>query len=159
MHGWRLWHMAPAQQGTGNIKHYWFVVNFKRWMFIRCHSKHIVFAWTKVSLSLFFPEFLLILWKKTRSPFSFFDRMSCVWWGRSRSIWSAGQATVACWPRTIQGSIHQSHASAQPMILNGNDFPSQISQLGLYCNSDFYPQWALISFITCLPNGSSPLNI
>lgn len=120
-----------------------------------CFSTVIVFTRyihmnQSVDVSLFFPDFLFILWT-TISYFSLFYRGSFVWWVRSRSIWSVGQATVACWPRIIRGSIHQSHASAQRTILNGNDFPSQISQLGLYCNSEFYPQWSLISFITHLP--------
>lgn len=65
-------------------------------------------------------------------------RESCAWWARSRSIWSAGQETVACWPRTIQGSIRQSRVFALPTILNGNDFPSPISRLRLYCNSKHF---------------------
>lgn len=55
---------------------------------------------------------------------SLFDRESCVWWGKSRPLWSACQATVVCWPKTILESIPRSPASAQPLILNGNDFSS-----------------------------------
>lgn len=61
------------------------------------------------------------LWKTT-SSFSLFDRESRASWVRNRSIWSAGRATVACWHRTTPGSILQSPASVQLMILNGNDF-------------------------------------
>lgn len=80
--------------------------------------------------------------KKSGSSFSLFDRESSVWWARSRSIWNAGQATVACWPRTIQGSIHQSPASARPMILNGIYFHSHISSTGTVC--EFKPFHAVI---------------
>lgn len=60
---------------------------------------------------------------------SFFDRESCVWWVRNRSLWSAGQATVACWSRAIPGSFPLSHAFAQLTILNGNNFPVSTSPL------------------------------
>ena len=43
MHGWRLSDVAPAQQGTRNIKHHWSVV--ERCMFARCHCKHSTPAW------------------------------------------------------------------------------------------------------------------
>lgn len=130
---------------------------------VSVNTVHSLNVWPRVflsvlfSLSLFRVSFSCV--KKRRSSFSLSDRESCVWWGRSRSLWSAGQATVACWLRTTPGSIPQSHASAQPMILNGNDFFSQLSQLGLNCNWDFYPQWYFLSFITCLQNSPSPLNI
>lgn len=58
---------------------------------------------------------------KTQSCLFLFDRESCVWWVRSRSIWSAGLAIVACWLKIIPGSTPQSRVSAQLMILNGDD--------------------------------------
>lgn len=80
--------------------------------------------------------------KKSGSSFSLFDRESSVWWARSRSIWNGGQATVACWPRTIQGSIHQNPASARPMILNGIYFHSHISSTRTVC--EFRPFYTVI---------------
>lgn len=140
MHGRRLSDMAPTQQGTGNIKRYRFAVNFKRCMFARRQPKLGVFS---TSLPLFLQESSFKKKKKkSGSSFSLFDRESSVWWARSRSIWNAGQATVACWPRTIQGSIHQSPASARPMILNGIYFHSRISSTGTVC--EFRPFYTVI---------------
>lgn len=123
MHGRRLSDMAPAKQGNSDIKYYWFIVSFRRCMFVCCHCKQSTLGLMHKYGLFFLAEFLSVMQKKTWSTSSLFDRESCAWWARSRSLWSAGQATVACWSRAIPGSFPQSRASAQHMILNGNHFP------------------------------------
>lgn len=124
---YQTWHLHNKVPGILNVID--FAVSFKRCMFARRQPKLGVFS---TSLPLFLQESSFKK-EKSGSSFSLFDRESSVWWARSRSIWNAGQATVACWPRTIQGSIHQSPASARPMILNGIYFHSHISSTGTVC--------------------------
>lgn len=76
-----------------------------------------------------------------------FDRESSAWWARSRSIWSAGQATAACWRRTIHGSTHRSPASAPLMILNGVYFHFHILTTEcLECSTDLIMDLNLFFF-------------
>lgn len=100
-------------------------------------------------------NFLLMkMLEKNQNTFFFMQkRESCAWWVRSRFIWSAGLATVACWLKIIPGSTPQSHASAQPMILNGDEF--------LLCTSLIVPKrdYKYTFLITCFPKSSSTQRI
>lgn len=128
---YQTWHLHNKVTGILNIIDLLSTSRDACLSVVTANKVHSLRAWAKnlsSCLSLHLRDYF-ILRKITWSFFFFFplfDRESCVWWARNRSIWSAGQATVACWPRTIQGSIRQSPASAQLMTLNGNDFPWQI---------------------------------
>lgn len=98
-------------------------------------------AWAEIFLSaspFFFPGVFCLALEELHHVFLCVYRESSAWWARSRSIWSGGQETAACWPRTIQGSIRQSRVFALSTILNGNDIPYPISRLRLYCNSKLF---------------------
>ena len=51
MHGWRLSDVALAKQGISNIKHYWFIVNFK-WRPLPLNTVLSYNAWTRICLSV-----------------------------------------------------------------------------------------------------------
>lgn len=101
--------------------------------------------------------FPVSLFKASACSFSLFDRESSAWWVRSRSIWSVGQATVACWRRTIRGSTHRSPASAPLMILNGIHVHFHIpTSEWLECNSDLILEPFFFFFFMCLPSNQFP---